>query len=184
MQFLRICTAKPLLILVCLVILLLTACNGSTGISQSGTNFPTPPVNGTPKAAYDQQVYPSYIGREDINTLDPALVGDATSIQAIDMVFNGLVQIDDNLQVQPELAQSWEQTTDGLQWTFHLHSHLTFSDGTPLTSVDVAYSIDRALQPATKSGYSLSYLGLIQDADKLYKGQITTIIGDSILTPD
>ncbi len=184
MQSTRKCTTKPLLIFVCLMTLLLTACSGSPGISKSATNFPTPPVTGTPRAPYDQQVYRSFIGQEDITTLDPARVGDAASIQAIDMVFTGLVQIDDHLQVQPELAQSWESSSDGLQWTFHLRSHLTFSDGTPLTSKDVAYSIDRALQPATKSDVSLYYLRLIQDAKQLHSGQLTTLIGDSILTPD
>jgi oligopeptide transport system substrate-binding protein len=179
MQLTRKGTTKPLLIFVCLVTLLLTGCDGSPGISKSATIF----ITGTPKALYDKQIYRTFIG-QDITTLDPALVGDATSIQAIDMIFSGLVQIDDALNVQPELAQSWEQSSDGLIWTFHLHSDLTFSDGTPLTSRDVAYSIDRALQPATKSQYCLSYLSLLQDADKLRNGHITTIIGDSILIPD
>src|SRR5436309_9699729 len=100
------------------------------------------------------------------------------------MVFNGLVRFDDKLQIQPELAQSWVQSSDGLQWTFHLRPNLMFSDGTPLTSKDVAYSIDRVLQPSLKSDVGLYYLGLLQDADKLNAGKIKTIIGDSILTPD
>ncbi|GAC1431762.1 MAG: ABC transporter substrate-binding protein [Ktedonobacteraceae bacterium] len=171
------------LLLIFVYLMMLTACS-SEGVSKTATNFPTPPVSGTPKASYEQQVYHSYIGQDDVTTLDPALVGDAASRQAIDMVFNGLVQMDDNLQVQPELAQSWQQSSDGLLWTFHLRSHLTFSDGTLLTSKDVAYSIDRALQPTTKSAVSFYYLKLIQDADKLSSGQISTLIGDSILTPD
>jgi len=155
-----------------LVTLLLTACGGSPGISKSATNFP------------HEQVYHSFIGQEDITTLDPALVKDAASIQAIDMVFTGLIQIDDSLHIASELAQSWDESSDGLTWTFHLRPNLKFSDGTPLTSKDVAYSIDRALQPATKSEISLSYLGLILDSDKLNSGKISTIINDSLLTPD
>ncbi len=120
----------------------------------------------------------------DIQTFDPALAAIGTTVQAVSMVFVGLVTVDDNLQLQPALAQSWNQSSDGLQWTFHLRPGLTFSDGTPLTSRDVAYSIDRALQPATKSTISLDYLKLIKDADKLHAGQIQTIIGDSIVTPD
>ena len=61
---------------------------------------------------------------------------------------------------------------------------LKFSDGTPLTSHDVVYSIDRALQPATKSAVGPIYLTLIKDSDKLVAGKIKTIIGDSLLTPD
>ena len=48
-------------------------------------------------------------------------------------------------------AASYSEGSDGLTWTFHLRPNLKFSDGTPLTSADVAYSIDRDLQPAEKS---------------------------------
>jgi peptide/nickel transport system substrate-binding protein/oligopeptide transport system substrate-binding protein len=61
---------------------------------------------------------------------------------------------------------------------------LKFSDGTPLTSADVAYSINRALLPATKSTTAPIYLALLKDSDKLVAGKIPTIIGDSIMTPD
>ncbi len=179
-------TKKLLLTFVCLMTMLLTACGSNIGFSDSTLNPPAPTVVGTPKAPYDKQVLRMPIEGPDldISTFDPALDTDLTSEQVISMVFNGLVRFDDNLQLQPELAESWQQSSDGLQWTFHLRPNLTFSDGTPLTSKDVAYSIDRALQPATKSYISLYYLNLIQDADKLNAGKIKTIIGDGILTPD
>jgi peptide/nickel transport system substrate-binding protein/oligopeptide transport system substrate-binding protein len=166
--------------------MLLTACGSNAGFSDSTLNPPAPTVVGTPPAPYGKQIFHTpIIGTDlDISTFDPALVTDEDSYQAVSMVFNGLIRFDDNLQIRPELAQSWEQSSDGLQWTFHLRPNLLFSDGTPLTSKDVAYSIDRSLQPATKSDVGLYYLGLIQDADKLSAGKIKTIIGDSILTPD
>jgi oligopeptide transport system substrate-binding protein len=172
------CSAKLLLIFTCLMTMLLTACGNNMGISKSVTNVPTPPINGAPKAPYEQQVFRSPIIGTDIATLDPALTTDIYSNQAISMVFNGLLRLDDNLQIQPELAQSWSLSSDGLQWTFHLRSNLTFSDGTPLTSKDVAYSIDRDLAKAINN-----YV-IIKDTDKLNAGQIKTVIGDSILIPD
>jgi peptide/nickel transport system substrate-binding protein/oligopeptide transport system substrate-binding protein len=117
---------------------------------------------------------------EDFDTLDPALAHDQSSISAIQMIYTGLVQLDDNLQIKPQLAQSWELASDGVTWTFHLKPHLKFNDGTPLTSTDVAYSIDRALQPETKSKVAPIYLGLIKDSDRLLAGQISTLIGDSL----
>ena len=116
--------------------------------------------------------------------MDPALSTDAPSIAGIDLVFTGLVQFDNNLKVTPQLASSYEVASDGLTWTFHLRPNLKFSDGTPLTSADVVYSINRALLPATKSVVGPVYLGLIKDSDKLNAGKIPTIIGDSLLTPD
>ncbi|HLI09935.1 MAG TPA: ABC transporter substrate-binding protein, partial [Ktedonobacteraceae bacterium] len=130
--------------LFCLVAMFMVAC----GTSGSGNNGPSVPT----KAPASQQVfvYPE-AGVSDIATFDPGLSTDAPSITAIDMIFTGLVQLNDKLEVVPQEAQSYSVGSDGLTWTFHLRPNLKFSDGTPLTSADVAYSIDRALQPAEKS---------------------------------
>ena len=148
-----------------------------TGCSLFGSSTPAK----VGKAPANQQIYTSPIillnGSTDLTTLDPALAYDQSSQSAISMIYTGLVQLDDQMQVQPQLAKSWDLSSDGLTWTFHLQTGLKFSDGTPLTASDVAYSIDRALQPATKSTVSLIYLGNILNADKLREGRITTLIG-------
>src|SRR5205807_9458582 len=120
-------------------------------------------------------LFPS-VGITHTTVLDPALARDIQSINATNMVYTGLMTLDNSLQVEPQLATTYNVSADGLHWTFYLRPHLKFSDGTPLTSTDVAYSIDRALQPATKSTTSLTYLGLIKDSEKLHAGQIRTII--------
>ncbi|HEY1350357.1 MAG TPA: peptide ABC transporter substrate-binding protein [Ktedonobacteraceae bacterium] len=145
-----------------------------------------PPKAGKAPAA--GQVYTSPLiflnGNTDLTTLDPALAYDQNSLTAISLIYTGLVSLDDHMQVQPQLASSWEQSTDGRSWTFHLRPNLKFSDGTPLTASDVAYSIDRALQPATKSTIAPIYLGIIQDADKLLGGGISTLLNDSLQVVD
>lgn len=159
----------------CALAMLLTACGG--GGTQSA-NAPT-------KAPDAQQIYISPIeGKSDVKTLDPALAYDIVSIQTAQLLYTGLVQLDDNLKVKDQLAASHQVAADGTTWTFTLKDGLKFSDGSPITSTDVAYSIDRALQPATKSGVASFYLGQIKDSDKLSNGKIKTIIGDSLLTPD
>lgn len=155
-----------------------------TGCSLFGGN--TPQKVG--KAPANQQVYTSPLillnGSTDLTTLDPALAYDQNSLSVISMIYTGLVSLDDHMQPQPQLASSWDQSSDGLTWTFHLRSNLEFSDGTPLTASDVAYSINRALLPATKSTIAPIYLEDIQDADKLLAGSITTLIGDSLQVVD
>src|SRR5690349_11136031 len=139
------------------------------------------------KAASNQQVYIDPIrfgGLSDIRTFDPALAADSSSITAVDMVFTGLVALDSQLQVENQLAESHTLSADGLTYTFRLRPGLTFSDGTPLTSADVAYSINRALQPELKSRTAPTYLRLIKDADKMLRGEVETLIGKSLLTPD
>jgi oligopeptide transport system substrate-binding protein len=138
------------------------------------------------KAPASKQVYTvPQVGVTQL-TLDPALVlpGDQASLSAVEMLYTGLVQYNDNMQVVPQLAQSWQISSDGLRYTFTLRPNLKFSDGTPLTSADVAYSIDRALQPATKSPVAPIYLDMIKDSDKLLGGYISTLINDSIQTPN
>jgi peptide/nickel transport system substrate-binding protein/oligopeptide transport system substrate-binding protein len=160
-----------------LCFLLFTACDIFAGAN--------PTTRQQAKAPADKQTYTvPEVGISDFDTLDPALAHDSTSISAIQMIFTGLVQLDDQLQVRPQLAQTWEQGTDGLTWTFHLRPNLKFSDGTPLTASDVAYSIDRALQPTTKSSVAPLYLGLLKDADQLLAGRVTTLINDSLQTPN
>ncbi len=169
---------KHIFAFLCLLTIFLSACD----IFGGNNNHQVPKLV---KAATRYQVYiDPQIGVSDISTLDPAQVNDSSSANAIQMVFTGLVQLDDKLQVHPQLAQSWDESSNGLTWTFHLKTNLKFSDGKPLTSRDVAYSIDRALQPATKSNVAPIYLGLIKDSEKLLTSRISTLIGDSLLTPN
>ena len=152
----------------------------------SGCIFGGTPPKKLVKAPASKQVYTvPQVGITQL-TLDPAQVlpGDQASLSAVEMLYTGLVQFNDNLQVEPQLAQSWQVSSDGLRYTFTLRPNLKFSDGAPLTSTDVAYSIDRALQPATKSPVAPIYLALIKDSDKLLGGYISTLINDSIQTPN
>ncbi|MEO6889114.1 MAG: ABC transporter substrate-binding protein, partial [Ktedonobacteraceae bacterium] len=168
-------TAGILPALFCIMAILLAACGGTS--TQPGPGAVT-------KASADKQVfvYPEAVA--DIATFDAALSTDAFSINAIDMVFTGLVQLNDKLEVQCQECSSYSVGSDGVTWTFKLKPNLKFSDGTPLTATDVAYSIDRSLQPALHSTVAPIYEALIKDSDKLNSGKIKTIIGDSVTAVD
>src|SRR5258708_3186888 len=163
--------------LLVLVAMLVAACGGSNG----GTTVAKPTA--APKA---QQVFKQSIVGDDIQSFDPGEATDQYSIQAIDLVFTGLVQLDDKLTVQPQLAKSYEVSPDGLIWTFHLKPNLTFSDGTPLTPTHFVYSIDRALSPAISnvSGVALTYMGLIKGAADRTTGKRATLIDYSLKAVD
>ncbi len=164
-----------LFIFLSLVALLITACGGSN-------NQTTQAVG---KASADKQILVLPIsGYTDIATFDPALSTEISAITVDNMIYTGLVQLDDHLQVRDELAASHSLGSDGITWTFKLKPNLKFSDGAPLTSADVAYSIDRALEPSLASPVAPLYLGLLKDSDKRAAGKVKTLINDSILTPD
>jgi len=103
-------------------------------------------------------------GVEDFDTLDPALAHDPSSINAIQMIYTGLVQINDKLQIQPQLAESWERGSNGMTWTFHLKPNLKFSDGTSLTSADevIMTNTVRKMAPAKPDFRFLQYEALVQ----------------------
>jgi peptide/nickel transport system substrate-binding protein/oligopeptide transport system substrate-binding protein len=167
-------------VLLALVALFVAACEGGGGISH------VTPTAAPARAAPAQQLLNLPLSVSDIPTFDPGQASDQASIDVISTVFSGLVQLNDQLQVTPQMASNWTSSSDGLTWTFTLKTGLMFSDGTPITSADVVYSIDRALSPqiSNLSGEALIYLGLIKDSDKRSSGKIPSLINDSLLTPD
>ena len=75
--------------------------------------------------------------------------------------FVGLMTYDENGELAPGLAESYEESDDGLTYTFHLIES-TWSDGTPLTANDFVYSWNRAANPQTAADYGYLYDGLIE----------------------
>lgn len=80
-----------------------------------------------------------------IRPLDPV---ERDMMSIYDLLYDGLVTIDDNYLPQPGLAESWETNANGSTWTFHLREGVTFSDGSPLTAQDVVATADYILQRA------------------------------------
>ncbi len=107
-------------------------------------------------------------GGGDPPTLDPALAGDAESAVYVAEIFSGLVALDPNLKVVPDIAKSWDVSPDRTVYTFHLREDVKFQDGRPLTAQDFKYSIERAANPATASPTADTYLGdIVGVKDKL-----------------
>ena len=63
-----------------------------------------------------------------ISSLDPAFARNAENIWAVNQLYNGLVQMNDNLEVKPCIAKSWEISEDGLTYTFFLKTDIYFHD--------------------------------------------------------
>ncbi|MBM4465356.1 MAG: peptide ABC transporter substrate-binding protein [Chloroflexi bacterium] len=110
-------------------------------------------------------------------TLDPALTQDATSASYIVEIFGGLVTLDQDLEVVPDIAASWELSEDGTTYTFHLRDDVKFHDGKPVTAHDFKYSIERACDPATGSVVADTYLGDIVGAHDKLRGQADEVSG-------
>jgi peptide/nickel transport system substrate-binding protein len=77
--------------------------------------------------------------------LDPHKTTAYFSFEVLENIFDTLVEPDENLEMRPALAESWEVSPDQLTWTFHLRQGVTFHDGSPFTADDVVYSYRRII---------------------------------------
>jgi peptide/nickel transport system substrate-binding protein len=78
--------------------------------------------------------------------LDPHLTTAYPSFQVLENVYDTLVQPDAELQFEPALAESWEESDDQLTWTFQLREGVTFHNGRELTADDVVFSYERIME--------------------------------------
>ena len=107
-------------------------------------------------------------------TLDPNLAEDYYSITPIEQMFLGLTNINNvTNEVEPELAESWETSANGLVWTFKMRSDAKWSDGKPVTAQDVEYSVKRAIKPETASPYAY-VLYIIKNAKSINQTAVPT----------
>lgn len=135
---------------------------------------------GPPPAAAAQPL--RYNAGGSVGTLDPAQISDAGDVQLLLQLYAGLTRMDEQGRPYPSLARSWDVSSDGLTYTFHLRSGLTFSDGSPLDATDVRRSWLRLLDPATHAT-SPDVLSVIAGAQDRMAGRV----GDSgvgITAPD
>ncbi len=94
----------------------------------------------------------------NILTLDPVFARDQAHIWVCNQLYNGLVQLDDQMLVQPAIAKRWVISEDGLNYTFYLRDDVYFHDDVSFKSgrrkvkaADFVYSFNRLLDPQTAS---------------------------------
>lgn len=90
-------------------------------------------------------------------SLDPHKVESDVEFNIISDLFEGLVSVSPAGEIQPRLAEKWENKENTV-WTFHLRPGITWSDGTAITAQDIVWSWQRLISPLTASPYS-SYPG-------------------------
>lgn len=80
----------------------------------------------------------------DVDTLHPTDFSTTTELNVLNQVYDTLMYMnpDGNHDPEPRIAESYEISEDGLDYTFHLRDDVTFHDGTPVTADDVVFSIE------------------------------------------
>jgi peptide/nickel transport system substrate-binding protein/oligopeptide transport system substrate-binding protein len=89
-----------------------------------------------------------------------------------DQFSDSLVQLDQNMQLFPGAATSWEPTEDGLGWIFHLRGDQVWTDGTPVTAMDWVRSYQFMADPVNAYDFQWMWLGVIEGWDDAVAGAI------------
>lgn len=126
----------------CIASLILFSCNSCNNNSSKG----------------DKKFF-RYNQSSGIASLDPAFAKDQATIWSCNQLYNSLVQLDDNLNIQPAIAKSWEVSEDGKTYTFHLRTDVLFHNndcfkngqGRSATAADVVYSFNRIIDKKVAS---------------------------------
>lgn len=85
----------------------------------------------------------------DPDTLFPWKATQFQAVNVLQNLYGTLTEFDEDLNVVPGLAESWDVSEDGLTLTFHLREGVTFADGSTFGSEDVKYSLDAIAAEAT-----------------------------------
>ncbi|MFQ5879706.1 MAG: peptide ABC transporter substrate-binding protein [Dehalococcoidia bacterium] len=157
------------------------ACGGGT----SSPAIPTSPGEASPTAAPITGGEALRLPGPDPITLDPALASDAGSAQYIVEIFSGLVTLDRDLQVVPDIAESIDVSPDGTVYTFKLRTDALFHNlSRRVTADDFKYSLERALRPETQSTTALLYLGDIVGAREFARDRADEVTGIKVIDPN
>lgn len=113
----------------------------------------------------------TFVLHNEPDGIDPNVTSNSFASPFLSNCFEGLVTYNENSELVPGLAEKWDISEDGKIYTFHLRKDLKWSDGSPLTSKDFLYSIQRVLKPETAAQYLSMVTDYIENAQEVYDGK-------------
>ena len=118
-----------------------------------------------------------------LSDLDPQLATSVGEFNVLLAFFEGLTDLDPaTLDPVPAIAENWETSPDGREWTFHLSASARWSDGTPITAQDFVASWQRLLTPALGADYA-SLLNCVVGAEDFNRGRLTDFTQVGVAAP-
>jgi len=143
---------------------LVTGCGSGESVDVDGGSGEGGGSGGSGEGGGSGGVLTAAIGGEP-DQLDPHKTSAYYSFEVLENVYDTLVEPDENLEVQPALATDWTTSKNQLTWTFTIRDGVTFSDGSPLTAEDVAYSYNRIIDEDLNSSYKFAATKSIKATD-------------------
>jgi oligopeptide transport system substrate-binding protein len=171
------------------VVVLVSRGGGSSKNANAPTKTPGPGTaqsGGGPVAGQLRLAGPEPI------TLDPAVAQDADSAEYVVEIFGGLLTLDQQLHLQPDIAGAIPSADNGgkvvnadgtVTYTFQIRKDVLFQDRKPVTADIVKCSLERAADPATQSLVSEFFLGDIVGVKNKLRGTASEISGVKVIDP-
>jgi peptide/nickel transport system substrate-binding protein len=118
---------RPVGMLVLILAVILTACGGTTAAPRTGT---------------------LRVAMQPVVQTDPAFISSDSEVLLANHVYDYLVDLDPENNIQPRLASDWSISDDGLKYIFQLADGVTFHDGSDFSAADVVWTFDRLRDPS------------------------------------
>lgn len=154
------------LLIVC--VMLLAACGGGANNAANGSD------NGGEQTASSESSGEKILrtnNKTEPGSLDPAIAKGTHESFVINQAFEGLMRYDENDELVPGQAESYEVSEDGMTYTFKLRDGLKWSNGDPLTAKDFEYAWKRVIDPELASEYSFQITTYVKGAEEYFNGE-------------
>lgn len=154
---------KKILVLMLVLALALAGCGGNTASEEPAQESSNQESSGdsAEKELKDTLIFAQ---GADVTSLDPHVGKETPAITVTDQIFDTLTLTDDNMEVQPGIAESWEQLSE-TSYKFNIRKGIKFHNGEELTAEDVKFSLDRAIASSYVS-YIVNFISDVEVSDE------------------
>ena len=158
---------------------ILAGCGGGGSSETEPQTIGEPTAEAEESAQETEAVEPTgaqeltFVLNNEPDSLDPSYTNNSFAAPFLTNLFEGLVTYDENGEIAPGNAESWDVNEDMTVYTFHLREGLKWSDGTPLTAEDYVYSALHVMTPTTTSQYVNMMTDYILNGQEYYDGTAT-----------
>jgi peptide/nickel transport system substrate-binding protein len=151
------------------IIFLFFGCSGDYNVSEDKKDTKTDVLDKNNESKETENVLNIYSGI--IKNANPLIINNNLNAQVLNLVYDSLIEYDQALNVKPLLAEAWEVSTDGSEWTIYLRNNVKWHDGNNLTSKDVEFTLNMLMTLGEESKYNYAVQNIssieIKDDDTL-----------------
>lgn len=140
-----------------------TGCAGTDTASPQNTQFVSTEGKDVMRAAQADDVFS--LNSNSKYSFNPFIATNLSNQLVCDLVYENMVEVDNNFEVIPNLITDWRHSDDSKTWTLTIAEGHVFHDGTPVTAKDIRYSLDKAINADRFLGRFASYQGAYVASD-------------------